>query len=110
MILSAFSGQFNFNLGDGLSITDFYYQSTTYADSNTGKSVTKSTGAPFYNVYTRGGPYNMGGCMGCHGNTAVNGGSDASFILGHGSPFRIEGIDPPAQTMLKRFQGYFRKK
>jgi hypothetical protein len=110
MILSAFSGQFNFNLGDGLSITDFYYQNTTYTDSNTGKSVTKSTGAPFYNVYTRGGPYNMGGCMGCHGNTAVNGGSDASFILGHGSPFRIEGIDPPAQTMLKRFQGYFRKK
>ena len=110
MILSAFSGQFNFNLGDGLSITDFYYQNTTYQDNNTGKSVTKSTGAPFYNVYTKGGPYNMGGCMGCHGNTSVNGGSDASFILGHGSPFVVDGIDPPPQTMLKRFQGYFRKK
>jgi hypothetical protein len=109
MILSAFSGRFN-NVGDGLSITDFYHENQTYTDSNTGKLVTKNTGAPFYNVYTKGGPYNMGGCMGCHGNTAVNGGSDASFILGNGSPFDIEGIDPPAETMLKRFQGYFRRK
>jgi hypothetical protein len=66
-------------------------------------------GAPFYNIYTKGGPYNMGGCMGCHGNTTVNGGSDASFILGHGRPFVVEGIDPPPQTMLSRFRSYFSK-
>lgn len=115
MILSAFSGQFNFNLGDKLSITDFYYAKTTYTNYNvndsTGKPMTKTinVGAPFYNVYTKGGPYNMGGCMGCHGNTAVNGGSDASFILGHGSPFVIEGINPPPQTMLLRHRSYFKK-
>jgi hypothetical protein len=113
MILSAFSGQFALNTGDGLSITDFYYGPTTYTNNNiyvSGKpqKVTKNTGAPFYNIYTRGGPYNMGGCMGCHGNTTVNGGSDASFILGHGRPFVIEGIDPSPKTMLLRHRSYFR--
>ncbi len=112
MILSAFSGKFaNFtSTADGLSITDFYDAATTYTNNNvSGNPVTKSVGAPFYNIYTKGGPYNMGGCMGCHGNTTVNGGSDASFILGHGKPFVVEGIDPPSQTMLSRFRGYFSK-
>lgn len=109
MVLSAFSGQFNFGAGDELSITDFYYQPTQYTNNNvSGSSVMKNLGDPFYNVYTRGGPYNMGGCMGCHGNTTVNGGSDASFILGHGKPFVIEGIDPPPQTMLLRHRSYFK--
>ena len=107
MVLSAFSGQFNFGAGDELSITDFYYQPTQYTNNNvSGSSVMKNLGDPFYNVYTKGGPYNMGGCMGCHGNTTVNGGSDASFILGHGTPFVIEGIDPPPQTMLLRHRSY----
>ncbi len=110
MILSAFSGQFDGNSSDGLSITDFYGASQTYTNNNaSAPAVMKNIGDPFYNVYTKGGPYNMGGCMGCHGNTSVNGGSDASFILGHGRPFGIEGIDPPPQTMIKRFQGYFQK-
>jgi hypothetical protein len=110
MILSAFSGQFNFSVGDGLSITDFYYNNpnTTYTDNNTGKTASKTLGAPFYNIYTKGGPYNMGGCMGCHGNTTVNGGSDASFILGHGKPFVVEGVQPPPATMLLRHRSYFR--
>jgi hypothetical protein len=106
MILSAFTGKFA-NAGDGLSITDFYDAQTTYTNNNTGQSTTKTVGAPFFNVYANGGPYNMGGCMGCHGNTTVNGGSDASFILGHGRPFVIEGVEPSAATMLTRFQGYF---
>ena len=113
LILSAFSGQFGpfvQNVYDGFSITDFYYNQTQYTNNNmSGQPVTKNVGAPFYNVYTKGGPYNMGGCMGCHGNTSVNGGSDASFILGHGGPFEIEGVEPSAQTMSLRFQNYFRK-
>jgi len=107
MILSAFTGKFA-NAGDGLSITDFYDAQTKYTNNNTGQTTTKNVGAPFFNVYANGGPYNMGGCMGCHGNTTVNGGSDASFILGHGRPFVIEGVEPPAATMLLRFQGYFK--
>jgi hypothetical protein len=113
--LSAFSGQFGPfvpNKYDGLSITDFYYSQTPYINNNiyvSGKpqTVTKNVGDPFYNIYTTGGPYNMGGCMGCHGNATVFG-SDASFIL-KGAPFHIEGIEPNAQAMLLRFKSYFRK-
>lgn len=122
MILSAFSGQFNGG-GDGFSITDFYYPqnppvqkiAATYTNYNVyvngkAQTINKYVGDPFYNIYTKGVAYNMGGCMGCHGNTAVNGGSDASFILGHGSPFVIDGIDPAPSTMQERFRSYFRKK
>jgi hypothetical protein len=108
MILSAFSGQFNFSVGDGLSITDFYYANKAYTNNNSGRTASKTLGAPFYNIYTKGGPYNMGGCMGCHGNTTVNGGSDASFILGHGRPFVVEGVQPPPNLMLLRHRSYFR--
>ncbi|HST51362.1 MAG TPA: hypothetical protein VLJ61_05065 [Pyrinomonadaceae bacterium] len=52
----------------------------------------------------------MGGCMGCHGNTTVNGGSDASFILGHGRPFEIEGVEPSLEHKLYRHRNYFLKK
>ena len=38
-------------------------------------------GTPFANVAHAGSGYNMGGCMGCHGNQQ-HGGSDFSFILG----------------------------
>lgn len=37
-------------------------------------------GTPFLNVAHGGNGYNMGGCMGCHGN-AQHGGGDFSFIL-----------------------------
>jgi hypothetical protein len=107
LILSAFSGKFA-NAGDGLSITDFYDSKQTYTNNNTGQTATKSLGDPFFNIYFTGGPYTMGGCMGCHGNTSVNGGSDASFILA-GAPFQIEGAEPPPQVMLLRHQSYFRK-
>jgi hypothetical protein len=106
MILSAFSGQFNSTAGDGLSITDFYAKSQTYTDNNTKLSVTKNVGNPFYNVYVPGGPYNMGGCMGCHGNATVNNGTDASFIAAK-APFEIEGVEPPPQVKRARFRGYF---
>jgi hypothetical protein len=40
-----------------------------------------SSGTPFLNAYYNGQGYNMGGCMGCHGNAQV-GGNDFSFIFG----------------------------
>ncbi len=114
LVLSAFSGQFGpygpsvGNKYDGISITDFYFAQTQYTDTNTGKSITKNPGDPFYNIYTTGGPYNMGGCMGCHGNAAV-GGFDSSFIL-RGAPFSIEGFQPSADPifLLKRQRSFFR--
>ena len=39
-----------------------------------------NTSAPINNVYAGGNAYNMGGCMGCHGNAQVGGG-DFSFLL-----------------------------
>jgi hypothetical protein len=116
MVLSAFSGQFGpfvTNKYDGFSITDFYYDQTQYTNNNIyvgGKpqTTTKNVGAPFYNIYTTGGPYNRGGCMGCHGNATVNAGTDASFIL-KGAPFVIDGIDPSTKSMILRHASYFRK-
>jgi len=40
-----------------------------------------NSGARFHNLYHAGNQYNMGGCMGCHGNAQVTGGTDFSFIL-----------------------------
>ncbi len=108
MVLSAFSGQFGpFGNYDGFSITDYYFSQTKYTNNNmSGPSVTKNVGDPFYNVYTKGGPYNMGGCMGCHGNAAVFG-SDSSFIL-KGAPFVIDGVEPSTKTMIQRHASYFK--
>jgi len=40
----------------------------------------KDDGSKFYNVFSKGHSFNMGGCMGCHGNAAVAG-ADPSFIF-----------------------------
>ena len=111
IVLSAFSGQFGPTTSqyDGFSITDFYYKQTPYTDNNIGKTITKKKGDPFYNIYTTGGPYNMGGCMGCHGNTAV-GGFDSSFIFsGAKGGFGIEGFQPPSDSraLVRRFRSFF---
>jgi hypothetical protein len=116
MVLSAFSGQFGPfipNTADGFSITDYYYNQTPYTNNNIyvsgkPKTTTKNVGDPFYNIYTKGGPYNMGGCMGCHGNAGVAG-TDASFIL-KGAPFTIEGAEPSIDTMRLRHESYFKGK
>lgn len=55
-------------------------------------------GKPFHNVYYNGNRHNMGGCMGCHGNAAVNNGSDFSFILQGGRVADAEAAGNPAQT------------
>lgn len=39
------------------------------------------SGNPAKNVFYGGNGYNMGGCMGCHGNAQVFGGGDFSFII-----------------------------
>lgn len=59
---------------DGL-ITDFYN-----ANNNTVGKYTYPVGAAAHNVPYAGSFYNMGGCMGCHGNIAELG-TDFSFIL-----------------------------
>ncbi|MDE1150311.1 MAG: hypothetical protein PW843_27505 [Azospirillaceae bacterium] len=71
-------------------------------------NVTQLNGTPqpdFQNVYVAGPhgftTYQMGGCMGCHGNAQV-GGTDFSFILG-GNRFNSEPDTPdPANAALKR--------
>lgn len=79
--LQVFSGQFSTSSNPALSntITDF-----------------NSNGVPFKNVAYNKHTFNMGGCMGCHGN-AQHGGSDFSFILGGGrdmKPDTAGTIDP----------------
>lgn len=40
-----------------------------------------TAGNPAKNVYYNGNSFNMGGCMGCHGNAQAFGGGDFSFIV-----------------------------
>jgi hypothetical protein len=54
--------------------------------------------ATFYNVRFNGNAYNMGGCMGCHGNAQL-GGSDFSFILGEVNNTKVQTADPVAAPM-----------
>jgi hypothetical protein len=46
-------------------------------------------GTPTKNVAFNGQGFNMGGCMGCHGNAQVNSGSDFSFILSGAGTFNL---------------------
>ena len=52
-------------------------------------------GTAFSNVYAGGNAYNMGGCMGCHGNAQVALGSDFSFILQGGRVAEPEAAGVP---------------
>lgn len=64
---------------------------------------------PFYNVLNAGHGFNMGGCMGCHGNAQVTG-SDFSFILGaspYGNP-TVQVADPQsAPNDTRKFFQFF---
>jgi len=51
-------------------------------------------GTPVKNVQYNGASYNMGGCMGCHGN-AQAGGADFSFILQSGPVTRPRPLARP---------------
>jgi hypothetical protein len=73
--LQVFSGQF-YSYTPELGNTQGGTLSNTITDFT-------SDGKPFQNVAYHGSGFNMGGCMGCHGN-AQHGGSDFSFILAGG--------------------------
>lgn len=67
-----------------------------------------SDGSPFRNVAHAGQTFNMGGCMGCHGN-AQHGGSDFSFILAGGrdtTPDTAGTIEP---VLLNKVVRYLKK-
>ena len=73
--LQTFSGTFQpYKYPDGTPIASL--------DAGSGVLITDFdiTGNPAKNVYYNGNAFNMGGCMGCHGNAQVGGG-DFSFIL-----------------------------
>jgi hypothetical protein len=57
-------------------------------------------GTPFSNTYFNGRGYNMGGCMGCHGNAQVAG-ADFSFILKAGPVSEPDTVGSSGN--LKRF-------
>lgn len=62
---------------------------------------------PIHNVYSEGTAYNMGGCMGCHGNAQVAGG-DFSFLMTGGpveSPEPADAQRAPLNT--QKFEELF---
>jgi len=74
--LQVFSGKFYsgpFASPNGVPVPGQTFRDNTITDFT-------EDGRPFANVAHAGGGYNMGGCMGCHGN-AQHGGGDFSFIL-----------------------------
>lgn len=65
-------------------------------------------GVPFNNVAYAGKGYDMGGCMGCHGN-AQNQGGDFSFILLNGRVAAPDVAGPTNTQSLARFQALFHR-
>ncbi len=62
-------------------------------------------GTPAKNVVYNQNEYNMGGCMGCHGNAQADFGSDFSFILlgaGFNDAPEVGGLETPAN--LEKFR------
>jgi hypothetical protein len=57
------------------------------------------------NIVSNGQSYNMGGCMGCHGQAQVTFGTDFSFLLdtGHGKPVRKPDLLQTYQNVLDSF-------
>jgi hypothetical protein len=68
-----------------------------------------ASGNKFQNVIFDHAAYNMGGCMGCHGN-AQHAGSGFSFILKNGRVSQPEVANSPIDAKeLARLSGYFSK-
>ena len=87
--LQVFSGQFQNGFPNDTP-------NTTNLITDYWGSTAPMAGKPFHNIELSGQRYNMGGCMGCHGNAAVNNGTDFSFILQSGRLDEPEKIQPPA--------------
>lgn len=94
--LQVFSGRFTGNGGktEGNTITDYTDFTAT------------EPGVPFDNVVYDNETYNMGGCMGCHGN-AQHGGADFSFILQGGRVTTPDTAGPASTQSLARFKALF---
>ena len=92
--LQLFSGQFK-NTNENL-ITDFAYKNQIPGFAFGSKN-------QYANVVHQGKQFNMGGCMGCHGN-ATNKGADFSFILLDGPvPFSYPEVGGDALPNQLRF-------
>jgi hypothetical protein len=99
--LQKFSGQFQQpNPANGVTVED-------PSDPTNKKNILglitdfKPDGTPFKNVIFDHNAYNMGGCMGCHGNAQVSFGSDFSFILlgaGFNNQPDVGGPETPANA------------
>jgi hypothetical protein len=66
-------------------------------------------GKPFKNVAYQGSAYNMGGCMGCHGN-AQHGGTDFSFILAGGPDTAPDTAGTLAPVIFNKVVKYLQEK
>lgn len=88
--LQVFSGRFQqgFPNLSGSTVED---QSNSSITKNVAGLITDFNvdGTPTMNVAFNGHGFNMGGCMGCHGNAQVNSGSDFSFILSGAGMFNL---------------------
>ena len=67
-----------------------------------------SDGTPFKNVAWNGSGYNMGGCMGCHGNAQV-GGADFSFILLGGRDTAPDAAGTFSPVIFNKVTNYLKK-
>ena len=105
--LQVFSGRFYPGTYAGLSntITDFNLDGTPFANVVYQPLPLPAAGQPPFQGQTS---YNMGGCMGCHGN-AQQGGADFSFIL-FGGPVKAPDAAPGGNggfggTLVQRGSG-----
>jgi hypothetical protein len=89
--LQVFSGQFQPTLAPPYQNVNISNLITDYTP----------TGTPFKNVYTGGNGFNMGGCMGCHGNAQVAG-SGFSFIFFGGPVVAPETVGTPNTAKFRR--------
>lgn len=75
------------------------------ADTPTNALITdfNSDGTPFKNVIFNKDTFNMGGCMGCHGNAQVSGGDFSFILLGAGFNDAPEVGGPDSPNNLDKF-------
>ncbi len=98
--LQVFSGQF-YSYAPELAGNEGGTLSNTITDFTT-------AGAPFKNVAYSGTAFNMGGCMGCHGN-AQHGGSDFSFILAGGRDLQPDTAGTFEPIIVNKVTRYLKK-
>ncbi len=114
--LQVFSGRFQPFFSDtagapvntGGLITDFCGQRISGGMASYPGGCTDT--GPFQNVRVGGHAYNMGGCMGCHGNAQLQLGSDFSFILSEINTASPQLADPvTAPNDVAKFFRIFRE-